>query len=188
MLWWKAFDLTGISTLIISRESCPELDLETSECKVKPPHGFLVQQNFQSMISTDQFCISKFRHTIWLFRTERQTKPLKIQIQLTNKLWYPIRPPQNHYHLPNINTHFAILHYLTFVIAFNFSDNHYMVMVTAPSVPTVTGTCSSYLSVTNRRSLSKCTHQYKIKEVSKNQPLCQTESSNTGFHKVVWVY
>lgn len=37
---------------------------------------------------------------------------------------------------------------------FNFSDNHYMVMFTTPSESTVTGTRSSYLSVTNRRSLS----------------------------------
>lgn len=121
---------------------------------------------------------------------ERQIKPLKIQIQLTNMLTTLVanKASQNHYHLPNINTHFAILHYLTFMIDFNFSDNHYMAMFTTPSESTVTGTCSSYLSVTNRRSLSKCTHKYKIKGVSKNPSPCQTENSNTGLHKAVSVY
>lgn len=68
------------------------------------------------------------------------------------------------------------------MIDFNFSDNHYTVMFTTPPESTVTGTCSSYQSVTNSRSLSKCTYQYKIKEVSKNQTPCQTENSNIGLH------
>lgn len=71
MVWWKAFDLTGISTLIILTETCPELVLETSECKIKQPHRFLVQQNFQSMTAPDQFSISHFRHTIWLCKMEK---------------------------------------------------------------------------------------------------------------------
>lgn len=50
---------------------------------------------------------------------------------------------------------------------FSFSDYHYMVMFTTLSESTVTGTRSSYLNVTNRRSLSKCTDQYKNKDVSK---------------------
>lgn len=143
---------------IILPETWPKLVLETSEYKVKQPHRFPVQQNFQSTIAPDQFSISQFRHTIWLCKMENadwtfeNTDPAHKHTVTT---LYTTRPPQNLYHLPHANIHFTILHYLTFMAWLNFSDNHCMVMFTTSSESTVTGPCSIYLSVTKKRSLSK---------------------------------
>lgn len=91
MLWWKVFDLTGISTLIIHAETRPEFFLETSECKVKPPHNFLVQKNFQSMIVPDQFCIAKFRPPIWLCKMGKADRGSAIWQYFQPETWEPLK-------------------------------------------------------------------------------------------------
>lgn len=73
---------------------------------------------------------------------------------------------------------------------FNFSDNHYMVTFTTPSESALTGTCSSYLSTTNRRS-SVWMYIFSTKSTKSlktNLPVKLSENSNIGLHKRVWVY
>lgn len=101
----------------------PELVLETSECKVKPPHSFLVQQNFQCMIAPGQLCISKFRHTIWLCKMEKAFE----NIDSANKHTNNFGTQQGHLRIITIyQMSIFILQFYTTLLSwldFNFSDN-----------------------------------------------------------------